>query len=379
MRRLKIWFLADRYSGTHGGTEKQVLMLIRALSAQRHDVRLYVLKHTAYSRATTAFPCPIRELDVTSMLSWHALQRMWGFRKEIKRERPDVVHAFFNDAAIMGPLFGRTQHTAVVTSRRDMGFWYDFPTLVMLRIAEHRTNLIICNAQAVAREVERREMLPKSRLRVIYNGIDDLPVAHDGEVGHGLPDRTNVDRAPNGIRVCLLANVRRIKRIGDFVEAAARLRHTHPQCEFLVIGHPNEPAYQSELQALTVRLNVADRLQFVGMLSEPLDVLRGCHIGVLTSQSEGLSNTILEYMRAGLPVVCSNTGGNPELVTHGRNGLLYDTGNIAQLTACLDQLCRDARRRSEMGAAGLRDVERFSVKAMTDAHVELYSELCPET
>jgi glycosyltransferase involved in cell wall biosynthesis len=375
MERLKVWFLADRHFGPHGGTEKQILMLIRALCDLGHDVRFYVLRHTPYSRVTTDFPCPIEALDVESMRSWGAVRRMWGFRRLVRRDRPDIVHAFFNDAAILAPLFGRTRRTAVLTSRRDMGFWYDSPTLAMLRLANMRANLVICNAQAVAREVQKKERLPDSHLKVIHNGMEDLQATCNDDKEREVTDRADVPRAADGIRICLLANIRRIKRIEDFLEAAARLRDTCPNCQFQVIGHPNEPVYQNELQSLAVRLSIGDRLQFTGMLANPIEVLRTCHIGVLTSESEGLSNTILEYMRAGLPVVCSNTGGNPELVAHGHNGLLYATGDIAQLAACLDRLCRDSALRRSMGSAAARAAERFSVKAMIDAHLQVYSQL----
>ena len=181
--------------------------------------------------------------------------------------------------------------------------------------------------------------------------------------------------ATDGICICLLANIRRIKRLEDFIAAAARLQDAFPQSRFLIVGHPLDVRYQWELRALAERLNVAGRLHFTGAISEPLGVLRACHIGVLTSESEGLSNAILEYMRAGLPVVCSNTGGNPELVTHGHNGMLYDTGSVLQLTACLELLCRDPAQRSAMAAASRREAERYSVKAMTDSQLKIYSEL----
>jgi glycosyltransferase involved in cell wall biosynthesis len=226
----------------------------------------------------------------------------------------------------------------------------------------------------VAEQVARLERISRSRLRVVYNGIDGLEAPFPYRQAL-QPEHGSDSHECRTVRICLLANVRRIKRIEDFLRAAAQLKKSCLTSEFLVIGHPIDAGYQHELDALIDDLGLATRVRFVSDLKESLQLLNTCDIGVLTSESEGLSNSILEYMRAELPVVCSNTGGNPELVTDGENGFTYPVGDFAQLAARLEHLCMDDAKRRVMGRASWKNAARFTVAAMTDFHLGIYREL----
>lgn len=150
VRPLKIYYVIDYYDGPYAGTEKQLWLLIREMAARGHEVRLFVFRHTSYTRQAQDFPCPIELCDVSKMLSLNALLRMRELRQRVLRDKPDVVHAFFNDAAILVPIWCSTADTAVITSRRDLGFWYSKSILWGLRLANTRVSRIICNSEAVA-------------------------------------------------------------------------------------------------------------------------------------------------------------------------------------------------------------------------------------
>ncbi|MDX5297634.1 MAG: glycosyltransferase family 4 protein, partial [Gammaproteobacteria bacterium] len=93
-------------------------------------------------------------------------------------------------------------------------------------------------------------------------------------------------------------------------------------------------------------------------------------------ESEGFSNAIIEYMQAGLPVVCTETGGNPEAITDGVTGRLYPVADVSALAACLEPLIRDESLRQRMGhAAQIEATRRFGIQAMLNAHLDLYQKL----
>lgn len=361
---MKVFYVIDSYEGPNGGTEKQLLLLVREMQKHGHEIRLFVLRHTNYTRAVPDFPCPIELLDIHSVRSIKSLRRLMEFRSLVARENPDVVHVFFNDAAILLPPFCRRAGTLVITSRRDMGFWYSRTNLLLLRLANLWVDYIICNCEAVARHVAIKEWVPERKLVVIHNGAQLF--------SHERPRTVESARQYN--RVCLLANIRSIKRIQDLINAAAIVSHLHPTVEFVIVGEILDQPYHDYLKSLVHQLGLTDRVTFAGHSGDPASWLSKSDIGVLTSASEGLSNSILEYMSAGLPVVCSKVGGNRELVFHDENGYLYDVGDVAALARHLDCLCSDSELRERLGSESLRRVQRFAPEQMMEKHLMLYQQ-----
>lgn len=375
-RRLKLYYVIDRYDDPHAGTEKQLFLLAREMVARGHEVRLFVLRHTPYTRQASGFPCPVELCDIGKMLSLNAIFRMRELRRRIRLDRPDIVHAFFNDAAILVPLCCRTAETAVITSRRDLGFWYGRMTLWALRLANAFVSRIVCNSEAVARVVAGREGIDRHKLAVIVNALpldDSFPAAVATASGPNRPPAATPD--PADLNICLVANIRPLKRIGDLVLAAARVLQACPQARFWIVGEIPDTDYARDLVDLPQRLGIQHRVAFTGKSSDPLRLVRLCQVGVLTSESEGLSNSIMEYMACGLPVVCSDVGGNPELVRHEENGCLFPAGDVVALASALVDLCQDPGRRAAMGQSSLRLAKAFSVKAVVDQHEQLYASL----
>jgi len=138
----------------------------------------------------------------------------------------------------------------------------------------------------------------------------------------------------------------------------------------MIIGSGPE---ESNLRKLTHDLGIADRVYLMGERKDVPKVLQAMDLFVLPSVAEGISNTILEAMSCGLPVVATKVGGNEELVAHGKTGTLFSPGDDADLAAILsayrddpkmlDNHCRSARQRVE---------ERFSLARMVEEYDRLY-------
>jgi len=368
MRSLKVWYVIDRYDGPHAGTEKQLWLLIREMAARGHDVRLFVFRPSPYTQQVQDFPCPIELCHVSKVLSLRTLLRMWRLRQRIRRERPDIVHTFFNDAAVLVPIWCKTAFTAVITSRRDMGFWYSKAILYGLRLANTCVSGIVCNSEAVARLVAEREHVRREKLVVINNALPRKDSLSVSIAPFSLPVLSPAD-----VNICLVANIRPIKRIGDLVLAAAQVLQTCPQARFWIAGAIPDTPFARDLVDLPHRLGIQHRLTFLGTIEEPLQLVEQCQIGVLTSESEGLSNSIIEYMACGLPVVCTDVGGNPQLVRHDENGYLFAAGDISCLAAHLVNLTLNPLTRADMGKCSLGRLHMFSVDSVIAQHVALYA------
>lgn len=139
----------------------------------------------------------------------------------------------------------------------------------------------------------------------------------------------------------------------------------------LVGGGPEE----ERLRSLAADLGIADSVRFAGERRDTPELLRAMDLFVLPSIAEGISNTILEAMASGLPVLATDVGGNGELVIEGGNGFLFPSGNAHGLEELLLRCAADAPLRESLGTAARgRCLEHFSLKAMAEAYGRVYLE-----
>jgi L-malate glycosyltransferase len=355
----KVMLVADELRTLQAGTEGQMLVLHQGLQAAGWHSELAVLRGAESVRA--AWPGPVRELGITRMTSPVAWWRAWRFARRLRREGFALVHVYFNDAAVLLPPFLRLAGLKVVVSRRDMGFWYTAGTLRALRLVRRFVDRVVANSQAVADSVAVAEGYDSGKITVIYNGV--WPVSTDDADPGARPAKPVIG---------LVANIRPVKRIEDAVAAFARVATNHPAAVLEIVGGGDATA----LIAQADMLGVGDRVHFAGRVTDVQSRLRQYAFCVLTSESEGLSNAIIEYSLAGRAVICSDTGGNPELVVHGETGLLYPMGDVEALATGMDRLLSDPGLCEQMGRAGRRrSAKLFAPAAMIAAHESLYRQL----
>ncbi len=167
---------------------------------------------------------------------------------------------------------------------------------------------------------------------------------------------------------------REIKRVDIFIRAAALVREALSEVEFWIIGDGNQ---RRNLESLAEGLGMLPHVRFLGRRADVENLLPSIQVGVLSSDSEGLANALLEYMRAGLPVVATDVGGNGEVVENGKTGLLVPPGNAEAMAEAILALLKDPARAAALGdAAKQRFTEKFAVESMLVETEQLYRQLC---
>lgn len=356
-----ICILMDYYRDPWAGTESQVLKLVEGLRKRHVKVKFVVLRGSTYTDSGL-FPIPVEVLDIQKIASVTAILKIIRLGWSLKRQGIGLVHIFFNDASVLAPPLLRLLGIRCLISRRDMGFWYTPAYRRMLPITGRFVSGAICNSRAVATITGQIEQLPEAKLKVIYNGYPDL--------NSGNPKLGITDRNSNSVRVGIVANLRPIKRIGDAIDALSRVRAKGVNMELHLVGGGDDELLRHQ----ALRLGVEQNCFFWGQRKNVDDFVAGFDIALLTSESEGFSNSIIEYMRNAKPVVCTDTGGNSEIVEHGVNGFLYPVGNVKRLADQLIELAEQPERRKQMGLAGQRKVlNDYSIERMLDEHLELYA------
>jgi len=141
----------------------------------------------------------------------------------------------------------------------------------------------------------------------------------------------------------------------------------------LLIG---DGSRRRHLEQLASELGIAEAVIFLGKVNNPYDILPVLDVFVLTSFSEGMSNTILESMACAKPVVATDVGGNREMVMDGRNGILVESGNVPQLAETLAALLRDEGKIALYGSNSRKIVEEnYSISSMVSAYEAVYADV----
>ncbi|NOV28402.1 TIGR03088 family PEP-CTERM/XrtA system glycosyltransferase [Methylomonas sp. ZR1] len=130
---------------------------------------------------------------------------------------------------------------------------------------------------------------------------------------------------------------------------------------------------RAEALELLSAASLTDKAWLPGERNDIAEILRSLDIFVLPSKAEGISNTILEAMASGLPVIATRVGGNPELVLDGKTGCLVEKEDVAGLSFAMRDLALDDSKRQQLGAASLRRIQaEFSIDSMVDRYRQVY-------
>ncbi len=362
---INILFVIDFYKTPYAGTEGQIIKLVQGLDKDKYKATFIVFRESEYIRLND-FPIPVDVVNIQRLSSPFSWLSLFGCFLRMKRENYRLAHIFFNDPSMICPLLLKLLGYKIIISRRDMGYWYSWSNLPILKINAFFVDLVITNSEAVKKITMNKEGYKSDHVAVIYNGYQESAIVDS------VVKKIDVDVDDSEIRIVLVANVRPIKRIADAINAIKIVRDTDKRVVLYVVGDGDK----SQLLELAETLGISLSIRFLGPRDDVLQLLPLFHIGILCSESEGFSNTLIEYMQSGLPVVCSNVGGNPEIVEHGVNGFLYETGDIQVLAKHILELIVNDSLRERMGQLGIKKVKKnYSLSNYVDHHQRLYEEL----
>jgi glycosyltransferase involved in cell wall biosynthesis len=227
----------------------------------------------------------------------------------------------------------------------------------LVRRTDRIAHAIVVNCEFVRRHLQINESVPAARIRLCYNGVDL-------EEFHACP--TPRDWLTIGV-VCAL---RPEKDIGTLIDAFATIRR--PGLRLLIVGGGS---MLGRLREQAETRGLAGVCTFVPATADVAEWLRAIDIFVLPSLSEALSNSLLEAMACGCCPVASRVGGNVELIRHGENGMLFEAGDVDQLSHVLSTLLDLRVLREQLAARARCTAEKFSIAASVRRMEEIYTEL----
>jgi len=327
--------------GLLGGTERQLIEILKRLDKNRFEPILICLRQNDKDLYWDKISCRKFVLDVESLLSLKTLNTLLRLIKILRQQTVDIVHSYFFDATVFGVVTAKICNISyIISSRRDMGFWYTTKTVAVLKVINRLTDRILVNSQAIKSNVIKCENVDPDKVDIIYNGINTSRFA---ALEKFICLRSELGIPISDWIVGIAANLnRRVKRVDLFIEAAAIVLEEFPRTSFIILG---DGCLRKALENQAIELRIRNKLHFIGFKNDIRPYISLFNVGVITSDSEGFSNAILEYAASGIPVVTTDVGGGRELFSQGDLGEIVSAGDAQMIAKALCKIMRDRPRR----------------------------------
>ncbi len=354
-----------------GGTERQVANLAMGIDPSLFDLHLACLRHSGeLLEELETLQVPRPEFRIGSLYSPKTVWQAMRLARYVRRNLIQIVHSYgFYPNVFAVPAARLGGASIVVASIRDTGDALTPLQRGIQKLVCKLADCVLVNADAIRLRLIAQGY-DAGKITIIRNGIT-LSKFERQKRGEIL--RRDLGVPPGAQLVTVFSRLNQLKGIQYFIEAAIPLAGRFPEARFLVVG---DGTNRKELEAQGSRLGLGERMLFTGFRGDIPELLAESAISVLPSLSEGLSNTLLESMAAGVPVVATYVGGNPEVVVHGVTGLLVPPRDADALAAAIGQLLEDKDLAASFGKAGRRRVaELFSVERSIHDTEHLYQRL----
>lgn len=366
MNRLHVLFVIDELD--IGGTEQQIAEIVQRMDRRRFEPVVCCFRHGAKAREIESLGVRVlhepKHLKADPGLVLRLVRMM-------RRERFDLVQTYLWTANTWARLAARMAGVPyVLASERNVDIWEERYKRVIGRYLARSTDRIIANSEAVRRYLLDRGGLDPAKVVTVYNGVnfDRFHTACDPTTR-----RAELGLPPDAILAGVVARVEPAKDHATLLQALTLISSRLPRLHLVVVGGGSELARQRE----TAReLGIGGRVHFTGPRSDAVEWLQTIDISVLSSVKEGLSNTLLESMAAGRPMVATDVGGNAEVLVEGETGFLVPPRDPAALAAALAHLASSEELMARFGHAARKRVETmFSVSRMVSRTESLYLNL----
>lgn len=278
--------------------------------------------------------------------------------------KPDIIHTHSSKAGVVARIAGWMCKVPTVFTAHGWGFTHGTPklrrkiALVSEKLLAPLTAKIICVSESDRQLALKFAVGTQQSLVTIYNGVSDIRMSI-------------ADASAQPPRLIMVARFNEQKDQSTLLKSIAKLKNLDFHVDFVGSGISME-----ECKALAQSLEITNKVYFLGDRTDVPNLLAQSQIFILSTHYEGFPISILEAMRAGLPVVATSVNGIPEQVERDKTGLLVPHEDVETLANALSKLIDSPQMRQQMGEAGRQKfVQEFIVERMVTEVQAVYEEI----
>jgi sugar transferase (PEP-CTERM/EpsH1 system associated) len=353
-----------------GGAQRALLHLLCGLNRERFAPTVACLYNGdgVIAHEIQTMDIPVFDARMCGKADLKAFNRLY---QHVRSVHPTILHSSLFHANLPGRITGRcTGVPIIISSERTMAMESEW------RYRLNRWTIsMVDRVVAVSKEVGEfcvsNIRLPAQKVVVIHNGVEIPTLPLDAREQARLELGLSQDALVCGA----VSRLDPVKGIKDLLLAFSQVG-TAFAAYLVIIGEGSE---RQHLEQVAQEIGVMDRVIWAGYRANVPSLLTAFDIFVQPSLHEGLPNTVLEAMAAGIPVVATRVGGTPELVVNGKTGMLVPKSDPDSLADVITLLLESPEARESMGRAGRQRVQQhFSVEKMVQKTEQLYEELLME-
>ncbi len=361
-----------------GGLENGLVNLLNTMPTQRYRHAIVCL--TAYTDFAKRIARNDVELIALNKKPGKDLSCYWRFARTLWRLKPAIVHTrnlgtldmqfVARACGVRGRVHG--EHGWDVYDLNGQNPKY----LRLRRFASRVVQHYVAMSRDLADYLVRDVRVPSKRITQIYSGVDCTR----------FHARAEGDKAPwpagfvprDGCVIGTVGRMEPVKNTLVLVRAFAQLIDAVPgsrdRLRLVLVG---TGPLQTSIEATIAQTGIRDLVWLAGGRNDVPDLVRQFDVFVLPSLNEGISNTLLEAMASGVPVIAGRVGGNPEIVRDGETGALYNVADERELTTILRRYIDNRSLRIRQGARARSVVEQHhSLDSMVNAYLQVYDSVC---
>jgi len=354
-----------------GGLENGVVNLINYSDQNFFDHEICCVAKSGNAALRLKERIPIYEMHKMEGNDWRLIPKLTRLMKNVK---PDIVHTR-NWGTVDGIVAAKLARVQAVV-HGEHGWNMDDPMgqNIRRRIARKLLSGMVNHLIAVSGDIKKWMInsigIKNTKVSKILNGVNTDKFCQKDNLGI----RNSLGFSSEDIVIGTVGRLDPIKDQRLLLQAFSRLKYEKKNLRLVFVGDGPE---KRNLESMRKRLSCGDRVVFLGERDDVDKILSAFDLFVLPSRNEGISNTILEAMATGLPVIATDVGGNPELVKHGHSGLLFPPGDCEALVDALNFYIEQNPHMIEIHGRNAREraVREFSLNRMVKEYETLYKSL----
>jgi glycosyltransferase involved in cell wall biosynthesis len=360
---LRVAFVAGTLG--QGGAEKQLLYMVQCLCQAGVEVVVYTLTQGEY------YESKFHELQVPTVwigLSPNPLIRLFTLIHQLLKFQPQMIQSAHPFANLYAGLAGKVLNITSIGAMRSSWQHSKAENGVWSRLILSLPTAIIVNSQAARDELVESKLIKAQKLFFLPNVIDLSSFTNPCSAA-SLSSNCN-----QNITVILIGRLISVKRVDYFLQALVKAKAQVPALKGTIVGDGPE---RLALQQLATELELPlSAVTFLGARQDVATLLAEADLLVLSSDSEGFPNVLLEAMAAELPVITTKVGDADKVVQHEHTGYTIPPGDVVGLTAKMIELAQSATLRQQMGKAGRKRVEKlYSLEQLNKHLLTIYEQI----